>query len=124
MGITALNLDIVSESSMHTVTPMAPDTCTTPGVAAGAPGPIPYPLVATSTTLKKGTRKTKVGGKKTLNAKGKVKSCTGNQAGTMKDITSFVTGGTSWPFPVPAVTVHFEGAPIAVTGTPGMGNDM
>mgnify|MGYP001828138346 CR=1 FL=1 len=61
-------------------------------------------------------------GKKTLNAKSKVKSCNGNQPGSQKDITTFQTGKKSWPLPVPAVTVHFEGMPIAITGNPGFGN--
>lgn len=124
MGVTVLNMDIVCEDSSHTVVPCAPNTCITPGVVAGAPGPIPYPITATSSSLAPGTSKTKQNGKKTLNADGKVKSCSGNEPGTQKDITSFVTSKKSWPLPLPAVTVHFEGSPIAITGTPGFGNDM
>lgn len=32
------------------------------------------------------------------------------------------TSGNVWPFPGPALTEHFEGAPVAVTGNPGRGN--
>ena len=39
-----------------------------------------------------------------------------------KDITTGQTGGHAWSFPVPAVVVHFEGVPVTVTGSPGMGN--
>jgi hypothetical protein len=124
MGVTVLNMDIVCEDSGHQVVPCGPNTCITPGVVAGAPGPIPYPITASSASLDPGTSKTKQAGKKALNAKSKVKSCNGNQPGSQKDITTFQTGKKSWPLPVPAVTVHFEGAPIAITGTPGFGNSM
>ncbi len=124
MGVTVLNMDIVCEDSGHQVVPCGPNTCITPGVAAGAPGPIPYPITASSSSLDPGTNKTKQSGKKTLNCDAKVKSCSGNEPGTQKDITTFQTSKKSWPMPVPAVTVHFEGTPIAVTGTPGMGNSM
>ncbi len=122
MGVTVLNMDIVCEDSGHQVVPCGPNTCITPGAAAGAPGPLPYPITASSSSLDPGTSKTKQNGKKTLNADAKVASCSGNEPGTQKDITTFVTSKKSWPLPVPAVTVHFEGSPIAITGTPGFGN--
>lgn len=124
MGVTVLNMDIVCEDSGHQVVPMAPNFCITPGAAAGAPAPLPYPITARSTELDPGTEKTKQGKGKTLNAKSKVKSCKGNEPGSQKDVSTFQTSKKSWPFPVPAVTVHFEGAPIAITGNPGMGNSM
>ncbi|HJL19807.1 MAG TPA: DUF4150 domain-containing protein [Sandaracinaceae bacterium LLY-WYZ-13_1] len=124
MGVTALTMDIVCEDSGHQVVPMAPNFCITPGAAAGAPAPLPYPITASSSKLAPGTNKVKQKGKKTLNAKSKVKSCNGNQPGSQKDVSTFQTGKKSWPFPVPAVTVHFEGMPIAITGNPGMGNSM
>jgi len=124
MGVTVLNMDIVCEDSGHNVVPCAPNMCITPGAAAGAPAPLPYPITASSSSLDPGTSKTKQAGKKILNAKSKVKSCSGNEAGSQKDVSSFVTGKKSWPLPVPAVTVHFEGAPVSITGNPGMGNDM
>lgn len=122
MGVTVLNMNIVCEDSGHNVVQMVPCVCITPGVIAGGPGPLPYPIVATSGTLSPGTDKVKQAGGKTMNSKAKVKDLSGNEAGTQKDIVSFKTKGTSWPFPVPAVTVHFEGTPIAITGNPGMGN--
>lgn len=120
MGVTVMGLDAVSETSGHNVVPMAPNMCITP--AAPSPLPIPYPITGTSAQLDPGTEKTKISNKKALNAKCEVKRVMGNEPGTQKDITTMTTSGHAWPFPVPAVTVHFEGAPIAVTGNPGMGN--
>ena len=122
MGVTALGMDVVSESSGHQVVPMAPNVCITP--AAPSPLPIPYPIMGSSSSLDPGTERVKIEGKPVLNAKGKVKQVNGNQAGTQKDITSFQTGGHAWALPVPCVTVHFEGMPVAVTGSPGFGNSM
>lgn len=124
MGVTVLNMDLVCEDSAHTVTPCAPNMCITPGAAAGAPGPLPYPITASSSKLDPGTSKTKQKGKKILNAKASVKSCNGNQPGTQKDVTTMQTTKKSWPLPVPAVTVHFEGVPVAITGNPGFGNSL
>lgn len=122
MGVTAMAMDVVSEDSGHQVVPMAPNMCITP--AAPSPLPMPYPITGSSSSLDPGTERVKIGGKKVLNAKGKVKKVSGNEAGTQKDITSFQTGGHAWPLPVPCVTVHFEGAPVSVTGNPGFGNSM
>jgi hypothetical protein len=122
MSVTAIKMNVVCEDSKHKVAPMAPDMCITP--AAPSPLPLPYPIMGTSSKLSTGTEKTKINGKKVLNAKGKVKKVNGNEAGTQKDVTSFTTGGTAWPLPVPAVMVLFEGAPVSITGNPGFGNDM
>ena len=59
-----------------------------------------------------------------MHFKGKVKAVHGNEPGTQKDITTMQTSGHAWALPVPAVTVHFEGGPIIVTGSPGFGNSM
>lgn len=120
MGVDVNGLNSVGESSGHNVVPMAPKMCITP--AAPSPLPIPYPITGTSSQLDPGTEETKVSNKKVLNAKGEVKRVMRNEPGTQKDITTMTTSGHAWPLPVPAVTVHFEGAPIAVTGNPGMGN--
>ena len=41
MGITAVEMDCITEKSGHTMTPVAVSVCTTP--AAPSPLPIPYP---------------------------------------------------------------------------------
>ena len=120
--VTVLNMDVVCEDSGHNVVPMAPNMCITP--CAPSPLPMPYPITGTSSNLDPGTDKTEIKGKKALNCKGKVKKINGNQAGTQKDITTFQTTGHAWPLPVPAVTVHFEGGPVTITGNPGFGNSM
>jgi hypothetical protein len=85
---------------------------------------MPYPIMGTSANLDPGTEKTKINGKKVLNADGKAKKINGNEAGTQKDIITFQTGGHAFPLPVPAVVVQFEGAVVSVTGNPGFGNTM
>lgn len=44
--VTALKMDVITEKSGHTVTPLAVSVCLTP--AAPAPLPIPYPVVGSS----------------------------------------------------------------------------
>jgi hypothetical protein len=120
MGVTAMGMDVVSEDSGHQVVPLAPNMCITP--AAPSPLPLPYPITGSSSSLDPGTEKTQIGGKKVMNAACKVKEMHGNEAGTQKDIITFTTGGHAWPLPVPAVTIHFEGQPVTITGNPGFGN--
>lgn len=122
MSTTVFKQDAACENSGHVVTPMAPNMCITP--AAPSPLPLPYPITGSTSKLDPGTEKTKINGKKVLNAKCKVKQVNGNQAGTQKDITTMQTGGHAWPLPVPAVVVLFEGAPVTITGNPGFGNSM
>lgn len=122
MGLTALSMDVVTQETGHQVVPCAPNVCITP--AAPSPLPMPYPITGTSAQLDPGTEKTMSSNQKVLNAKCKVKQVHGNEPGTQKDITTMQTAGHAWPLPIPAVTVHFEGAPVSVTGNPGFGNSM
>ncbi len=121
-SVKAMAMDICCEKSSHVVTPMAPNVCITP--AAPSPLPLPYPNLGTTSKLDPKTKKVKFGKKGTLNSKSKVKKINGNEPGTQKDITTMKTNGAAWPLPVPAVTIHFEGAPIAITGSPGFSNSM
>lgn len=122
MSVTALKRDVVCQDSGHNVVPMAPNMCITP--AAPSPLPLPYPITGSSSQLDPGTEKTKISGKKVLNAKCKIKKISGDEAGTQKDVSTFTTGGHAWPLPLPAVMVLFEGAPVSITGNPGFGNSM
>jgi len=118
-----MGLDLVCEESAHTVVPLAPNVCFTP--AAPAPLPMPYPITGSSSSLDPGTDKTKVGGKKVSNAAAKVARMSGNEPGmaATRDITvPGVNMGKAWALPVPAITVHFEGKPVTVTGNMGFGN--
>lgn len=121
MTVTALSMDVVCEDSGHQVVPMAPNMCITP--MAPSPLPMPYPITASTSSLDPGTEKTFISDQKVLNFKCKVKQVSGNEPGTQKDITTMQTTGHAWALPI-AVTVHFEGGPVAITGNPGFGNSM
>ncbi len=115
-----MSMNVVCEDSGHQVVPVAPNMCLPP--AAPSPRPLPYPITGTSATLDPGCEHTKIRGQKVLNADGKIKKVTGNEAGTQKDIITFTTGDHAFPLPLPAQTVHFEGQPVSITGNPGFGN--
>lgn len=121
MPLTAVNMEVASENSTHQVPPMAPNVCITP--AAPSPLPMPYPIIGDTGQLATGTENTKIKGKKILNLKGKTKMCSGNEAGTQKDIITFTTRGKAWAL-VGAPVVMFEGAMVVITGSPGFGNTM
>ena len=95
MSVTAMKMDVACEDSGHQVTPLAPNMCITP--AAPSPLPLPYPIMGSSSSLDPGTEKTKINGKKVLNANCKVKKMNGNEAGTQKDITTMQTGARLSP---------------------------
>lgn len=118
---TALMMDVACEDSGHQMVPMAPNMCITP--AAPSPLPMPYPLTASSSQLDPGTQKVKIGDKKTLNLKSKIKRVSGNEPGTQKDISTMQTNGHAWCI-TGAFTVLFEGAPVAITGSQGLANSM
>ncbi len=120
--VKAMGMDVVCENSSHVVTPMAPNMCITP--CAPSPVPMPYPITGTSSKLAPGLSRVKINKKKSMNFKCKIKKVNGNQPGTQKDITTVQTAGKAWALPVPAVTIHFEGGPVTVTGNPGFGNSM
>lgn len=48
--VRAVNMDTITDRSSHAATGMAVSVCITPGVVAGAPGPVAYPAL-TSTVL-------------------------------------------------------------------------
>jgi len=119
MGVTAIGMDVCSESSSHQVVPMAPNVCITP--AAPSPLPIPYPIMGSTSSLDPGCEDTKVESKKSMSSKSKVAAVHGNEAGTQKDILTGQTGGKAWAI-LGAPTVFFEGGMAVVTGMPGFGN--
>jgi uncharacterized Zn-binding protein involved in type VI secretion len=57
-----------------------PDTCMTPGVSAGAPGPLPYPNIAMMTDGS-GASKVKVRNKAPLRKGDSIRMSTGDEAG-------------------------------------------
>lgn len=60
-----------------------PDTCMTPGVSAGAPGPLPYPNIAMLTQAKGSTcsGKVKIGNKKAVVHTTEISMSSGDEAG-------------------------------------------
>ncbi len=121
MSLTAMKMEVCSEESGHQVVPNAPNMCITP--AAPSPLPMPYPIMGDTGKLDPGCEKTFTGsGKKILNADGKVKKMSGNEAGTQKDIITFVNDGHAFFFPAPATAIQFEGQPVIITGNQGLGN--
>lgn len=70
-----------------------PDVCKTP--AAPSPLPIPYPNIAKLTDADGGTcsSKVKIGGKKVVTAKTKIRRSSGDEAGTLGGVVSGVNMG-------------------------------
>ena len=70
-----------------------PDVCKTPSPAG--PVPIPYPNIANCKDADSGScaPKVKIGGKKVLTGKTKIKKSTGDEAGTAKGVISQKTRG-------------------------------
>ena len=60
-----------------------PDTCMTPGVSAGAPGPLPYPNMAMCTQAKGSScsSKVKVSNKKIMTKGSEISMSSGDEAG-------------------------------------------
>jgi hypothetical protein len=112
-------MNVICEASGHQVTPLAPNMCITP--CAPSPIPMPYPLMGSSSSLDPGTSKVKIEDKKCMNTDGCVKSVSGNEAGTQKDIITMKTDGKAF-IKVGAPTVFFEGSQIGITGSMGFAN--
>lgn len=125
MGVTAMAMDIVCEDSGHKSLSTGPiNFCFTIPPPAG-PSPLPYVITGSSSSLDPGTDKTKQAGKKIHSSFCKIPKTNGNEPGSIatKDITVAGTNkGATWCLPVPAVTIHFEGQPVNITGNPGFGD--
>jgi len=120
MAVTACNMDVVHTSSGHQATGMAPSVCTTP--AAPSPIPVPYPVMGTSTEGVVGApTRTKVGGGKPITVGSCLKSCHGNEPGTMKEVVSVNTSGPCFII-AGAPTVLIELGMAGITGSPCMMN--
>lgn len=125
MPVTAMNMEVASESSGHQVVPMAPNVCMTP--AAPAPLPMPYPLMGDTSKVALKCSNIQIEGKGVHSSFCKAGNMKGNEAGAAppNDITvPTVNSGYAWSLPVPAVTVHFEGKPVTTTSSPGFGDSM
>ncbi|MFS8068199.1 MAG: PAAR-like domain-containing protein, partial [Byssovorax sp.] len=85
--VTALMMDCITEKSGHALVPMAVSVCLTP--AAPAPLPIPYPVFATSIEgIGDAPMRTKINGAKIATVGSVLKTCHGNEPGTLKEVVS------------------------------------
>ena len=97
---------IVHAGDGQTVSAGAPDVCKTPGPSG--PTPVPYPNVARTTDLAQGTRKVKIEGHAVAIEGAKLRTSTGDEAGSVGGLISGKTkGALSWGAASP--TVRFEG---------------
>jgi hypothetical protein len=120
MGVTAVEMDCITEKSGHTMTPCAVSVCTTP--AAPSPLPIPYPVVASSAEgTKDSPTRTKMGGAKIITVGACFSACHGNEPGTMKEVVSLNTSGPAFVV-MGAPIVLVELGMVGITGSPGFLN--
>lgn len=114
--VTAVMMDVVTDKSGHTVVPMAVSVCTTP--AAPSPLPIPYPTVASSVEgITDGAMRTKVNGATVATVGSVLKTCHGNEPGTLKEVVSLNTSGPVFVI-MGAPIVLCELGMMAITGSP------
>ena len=123
MGVVANTRDVAGEASGHKVVYMAPSVCITP--AAPSPIPVPYPIMTPAGTgsLDDDARKVMMDGKPVFKADSVVSSCTGNEAGTQKEVVSFKTGSSCYILDG-SPTVMVEGKSVVFTSSKGIGNQM
>ena len=115
MSTTACEMDMVHEQSGHSVTGMAVSVCITP--AAPAPLPIPYPTMGQVIEgIVDEPMRTKVAGQKHATVGSCVKTCHGNEPGTLKEVVSFNTSGPSF-LTMGAPTVLVELGMAGITGS-------
>ncbi len=98
----------------------APDVCKTP--SPGGPIPVPYPNFAMSSDLGDGTKKVKIEGKSVAVKGAKLKTSTGDEAGTAGGgiVSSKTKGVVKWLSC--SMNVKFEGKGVILFLTPTMHN--
>jgi RHS repeat-associated protein len=118
--VTALMMDVITEKSGHTVTPMAVSVCLTP--AAPAPLPLPYPVVGSSIEgIGDGPLRTKINGAVLATVGSVLKTCHGNEPGTLKEVVSLNTAGPCF-IVMGAPVVLCELGMMGITGSMCMQN--
>jgi RHS repeat-associated protein len=118
--VTALTMDTITEGSGHQMTGMAVSVCLTP--AAPSPLPIPYPTMGTvAEGIIDPCMRTKIEGHKILTVGGCMKTCHGNEPGTLKEVVSLNTSGPCFPW-LGAPVVFIELGMAGITGSMGQMN--
>src|SRR4051812_37646799 len=119
-NVTALEMDVITEKSGHSMTGLAVSVCLTP--AAPAPLPIPYPTMASvSEGVIDECMRTKIDGAKVLTVGSCTKNCHGNEPGTLKEVVSLNTTGPCFPI-MGAPIVFIELGMAGITLSPGFMN--
>jgi RHS repeat-associated protein len=109
--VTALMMDVITEKSGHTIVPNAVSVCITP--CAPSPVPIPYPVVGSAVEgITDPPLRTKVEGQKFATTGSVIKTCHGNEPGTLKETCSLNTSGPCF---------IIMGAPIVISELGMMG---
>jgi RHS repeat-associated protein len=118
--VTAVMMDCITEKSGHTVTPMAVSVCLTP--AAPAPLPLPYPVVGSSIEgIGDAPMRTKINGALIGTVGSVLKTCHGNEPGTLKEVVSLNTTGPCFII-MGAPVVLCELGMMGITGSMCMQN--
>lgn len=90
--VTALMMDTITDKSGHSIVPNAVSVCITP--AAPSPLPLPYPVVANSNEgVTDPPMRTKINGAPIATVGSVIKTCHGNEPGTLKEVVSLNTTG-------------------------------
>lgn len=128
--VTCVSMDVVTAESGHSIVPNAVSVCLTP--CAPSPVPIPYPVVASvSEGISDTPMRTKVNGVVFATTGSVLKTCHGNEAGTLKEVVSLNTTGPVFPI-IGAPVVLAELGMVTITGsvcvsnkapTPGAGGN-
>ena len=91
-NVKILYMDAITEKSGHQIVPIAVSVCTTP--AAPSPLPIPYPVVGNSVEgVGDAPMRTKFNGALMATVGSVIKTCHGNEPGTLKEVVSLNTAG-------------------------------
>jgi RHS repeat-associated protein len=118
--VTAVMMDCITEKSGHSVTPMAVSVCLTP--AAPAPLPLPYPVIASSIEgIGDAPMRTKINGALIGTVGSVLKTCHGNEPGTLKEVVSLNTAGPCF-IVMGAPVVLCELGMMGITGSMCMQN--
>ena len=118
--VTALMMDVITEKSGHTIVPLAVSVCLTP--AAPAPLPIPYPVVGNSIEgITDEPLRTRINGAKIGTVGSVLKTCHGNEPGTLKEVVSLNTAGPCFIL-LGAPVVLCELGMMGITGSPCISN--
>ncbi|MEO5726754.1 MAG: PAAR-like domain-containing protein, partial [Byssovorax sp.] len=118
--VTALMMDVITEKSGHTIVPLAVSVCLTP--AAPAPLPIPYPVVGNSIEgITDEPLRTRINGAKIGTVGSVLKTCHGNEPGTLKEVLSLTTTGPCLIL-LGAPNVLCELGMMGITGSPCISN--